>query len=199
MNTPAPHKKNLKKKGFTILEVTVAIGIFSVLMVLAVDITLRILDLQKKAGYIQAVLDNARLSLELMTREMRTGTNFSLVALPCPNIMGNGIQFTDVNQSPAQRRYYYLADRDSDGKSDTIMRIAMSSDIAADCTETRPFTATEVTVNKLNFILTGASSGPNDGQPRITINLNIKLKSAKAQLNTATRLQTTVVPRLRDL
>lgn len=202
MNTKEKTTTTAGGAGFTLLEATVAIGIFAVLMVLAVGITLSVLNAQKKVASIQSVIDNVRLSVEVMTREMRTGINFSLVdpnsfSPACPNPMASqsGIQFTDVNQNPPQRRFYYLANNYK------IMRVALSSDSAIDdCLhEARPFTADDVLVDNLNMLLTGATTGPDDGQPRITISLKARSKSPKTQLETMMRLQTTVVPRLRDL
>ena len=187
-------RKNKGVAGFTLLEVTVATGIFAVLMMLTVSITLGVLNIQRKVGAIQSVIDNTRVSLELMTREMRTGINFSTINLGCPNTSGFGIQFTDVNTSPPERHYYYV-----DSAKQALMRVAMSSDIAIDCTQTRQFTGAEVIVENIQFILNGAAAGPADGQPRITIFLKGKSKNQPTQFGTSMQLQTTVVPRLRDL
>lgn len=203
--TTSPKKKNnTRVMGFTLLEMVIAIGIFSFIMVMAVGITIGISNAQAKAASIQSVIDNVRFSLELITRELRTGTKFSLAQFGCIGITGNGVSFVDQNQNPptGQSRYYFPADTDGNGQTDTIKRVALSDASPIDsgnCTLAEPLTSEDVQVDGFIFLLEGSLPGPGDGQPRITISLNIKSKNPKIQADTAMKIQTTVIPRLRDL
>lgn len=180
------------KRGFTLLEMIISVGIFSVLIVASIGVTLGISNAQAKAANIQAILDNIRFSLELVTKEMRTGSGYQLSAICAQR--GSEISFTT---SSGERRIYFL-----NPTTEVIMR-AKEPLISADCTniaKVKPFTAEEVAVERLNFSeLNGDIPGPLDGQPRITMTLKVRSRSPKYHLQSSMDLQTTVVQRLRDL
>lgn len=176
--------------GFTLLEMVVSIGIFSVVVITAIGIMINVSNGMTKAANIQAVQDNIRFSLELMTKEMRTGGNFSLTSVCGP--AGSEISF----DATSGRRIYFL-----DVANKQIMR-AKTDITASDCNgntgKVTPFTANEVFVDRLHFVLHGTVVGPTDGQPAITIVLTTRSKSKKIQLETSMSIQTTVIQRLRD-
>src|SRR3989344_1458385 len=67
---------SLERSGFTLLEVVVATGLFSVIMVLAVSVILAISGAEVKSRNTQTIQDNLRYTLESMTRELRTGVDY---------------------------------------------------------------------------------------------------------------------------
>lgn len=175
----------MHKAGFTLLEMLVSIGIFSVLVVTAIDITLGISSAQLKTASLQAIQDNIRFSLELISKEMRTGTNYSLSSLCAP--AGSEISFTTAAD---EQRVYYL-----DAARKAIIRIKGGTA----CSNAVQFTAEEVSVDTLTIRLRGQTPGPNDGQPTITLALKISSSDPKFGGETSMNLQTTVVQRVRDL
>lgn len=72
-------------KGFTLLEMIVAVGIFSIVAVLASGSAFLFHHLQRKAINAQNVHDNIRFALDTMAREIRTGDIFcdSSLSTPC--------------------------------------------------------------------------------------------------------------------
>src|SRR3989344_6953034 len=88
--------------GFTLLEMTIAIGIFSLIAVAAIGITLAAVQAQRKAANLQVVQDNARFGLELMTKELRTGSAYRLTTF-C-GISGEEVSF--LTFTGAVRVYY---------------------------------------------------------------------------------------------
>lgn len=195
MDSVTSQEKIKYRAGFTLLETVVAVGMFSLLVILSIGITLGILRAQTKTSDIQSVLDNIRFGLELMTREIRTGNNLKYIA-NCGST-GQGIEFIDLNISPPAARFYYLLDSDGIGGPDTLMRVAMDPGVSTiNCSQTLPLTSSEVLVERFNAKLEGA--GINDGQPRVTFFLKIKSKNPKAELDTSMNIQTTVVQRLRE-
>lgn len=190
-----------KRAGLTLLEMVVAVGIFGTAMIMAVGIMLGALNANLKSAQIQAVIDNTRFSLELIAREMRTGTNFQITNHNCLNQLLDGIEFVDRNVpagGSGKRRYYYLADRDGDGGPDAVMRVAFNNEALIDCTQDieKAFTGDEVLVENFQIRLAGQASGGLDGQPRVTISLKVKSTSPKYQQGSTMNLQTTVVQRL---
>ncbi len=183
-------KKN-NNSGFTLLEMVVAIGLFSIIVTAAIGITISVANAQIKAGNIQDILDNIRFSLELITKELRTGNTYVASSICSP---GAEISFINSNGQP---RIYYLY-----GPTKIIMR-ATETILVADCdgstAKSSPFTSEEVIVENLSFQVRGATSGPDDGQPWILINLRVKSTSPKYELDSSMNLQTVVTQRLRDL
>lgn len=179
------------QKGFTLLEMVISTGLFAVLVVSAINITLSVSNAQIKAANMQAIQDNIRFSLELITKEMRTGGGFTLSTKCAPS--GSEISFTTSQNQP---RIYYL-----NTQALAIMRSTQNV-TSSDCDNPAKFsalTSEEVSVERLFFFLQGAAVGPGDGQPFITIALRVKSKSPKYFLESSMNLQTTIVQRLRDL
>jgi len=96
--------KNINR-GFTLLEMIVSLGIFSIIAVIAVGSLVRITSLNRQAQSLQAAMNNANYILESFSREMRFGSSFNcttaesfsgenLSASGCNNGNGNkGILF----------------------------------------------------------------------------------------------------------
>ena len=177
--------KDITRSGFTLLEMLVSIGIFSVLVVAAIDITLSISNAQLKTASLQAIQDNIRFSLELISKEMRTGTDYNLSSFCAP--AGSEISFITA---AGEQRVYYL---------DTVKRAIMRIKGSADCANAAQFTAEEVSVDTLTLRLRGQTLGRNDGQPMVTLALKISSTDPKFGSQTFMNLQTTIVQRIRDL
>ena len=210
-----------ERKGLTLLEMIVAFGIFSAAMITAVGILIGVSQANQKSEGGQAVIDNLRFSLELITREMRTGIDFTIVKETdrhhlCQVAGSDGIEFIDKNvpAGEGKRRYYYLADRfptDSpNGTPDTIFRIALNNETpitatTADCTAINiqnavggavPFTSGDTLVEKFKIKLEGSGPDSSDGQPRVTLSLGVKSPRQRLQTDSLMNLQTTVIQRL---
>ncbi len=64
------------KKGFTLIEIIVALMIFSIVGVVALTALVRIIDANKKAQTIQDAVIGMSFTMESMTRELRTGSKY---------------------------------------------------------------------------------------------------------------------------
>lgn len=188
------------REGVTLLEMVVSVAIFSVLMLLSVGAILGVMNAERKAVVIKDVVDNARFSLELMTRELRTAQKYKWDgSSPCLGQLGNGLKFISYNQGSAETRFYYLKDTDGDGVRDAIFRVAMSDDITpVNCGLAQQFTSEEIVVDQFSVIIGGTLVGQSDGQPHITISMRVRGKSAKYGADTHINLQTTITSRVRD-
>lgn len=173
--------------GFTLLEMIVSIGIFSVLILASINIMLSVSKAQIKSADLQAIQDNIRFSLELITKEMRTGRNYNLSSF-CATT-GSEISF---DTATGEKRIYY---RDPVKKA--IMRIRGSP--SPTCNNAIQFTAEEVFIDAFTLSLRGQAVGPSDGQPIITMSLKISSVDPKFGSQTNMNLQTTIVQRTRDL
>lgn len=68
--------KKQKTKGFTLIEMIVSLGLFSVVIVVAVGALLTMVNADKQLQSEQSIMSNLSFALDSMTREIRTGINF---------------------------------------------------------------------------------------------------------------------------
>ena len=72
-------KKNFSKnskKGFTLIEVVVAVGLFSIVMMVALAIILSVVDNNKKVHSVNVVVDNLNFAIDSMVRDIKTGKHY---------------------------------------------------------------------------------------------------------------------------
>lgn len=65
-----------KKKGFTLIEALVSLGIFSVVIVAATGVILSIISSNKKNQAISSVVNNLNYSIDSMVRDIKTGYEY---------------------------------------------------------------------------------------------------------------------------
>ena len=66
-----------KKRGFTLVELMVAVGLFAVAMTLASGAYIMMISFTRQAQGTAGGIDNLSFALETMTRTIRTGTNYN--------------------------------------------------------------------------------------------------------------------------
>lgn len=160
------------KRGFTMVELLVAMTLFIVFIVIASGSFIRALRTQRTIVALIAANDNASLGLEQMAREIRTGASFSTTN-------GNDLDFINAYNIEVTYRL----------NNDTIER-------GEGGTNFQPITATNVRINSLNFYLLGNLAGDNY-PPRITVSVNVSPNIAAVQ-DISTDFQTTISARLLD-
>lgn len=170
--------------GFTLLEMLISTGIFSVVIVIAVGAMLSINQAQVKASNIQNVQDNIRFTLEYMAKEIRTGSDFSVGG--CGTAGCSQLRFT--RQEGASVLYCF---------EDAVIK--RQTPVVGDCSQGSAMTSSAVAVGKLFFYVVGQALGPADGQPRVTIVIEAQSVSPAVRLETHFEVQTTVTARQRDL
>ena len=178
-----PHAR--ERAGFTLLEMIISLGIFSVVIITAVGAMLAIGNAQTKVAAIQNIQDNLRFVLESMTKEMRTGANFK-----GDTPSGSGYRVITFTRRDGMVIQYCV------GNTAAIQKITTPGASVCDVSKGSPTTDTAVFIDGLLFYLVGSEIGARDGQPRITISLSAH--SVDPKLQTSFRLQTTVTQRSRD-
>ncbi len=165
------------RRGFTLLELMVALGIFSVVMLIAVDGFVRSLRTQRQASAFSFVNSNLSTVIEQMAKEIRTGKNFCANGILC----GSSSQLSFVNAN--NKTVTYCFDSGS-----------IKKNIGQDCSSGQKITGENVSVQYLNFIISG-NRGNDSFPPRVTIlvGANPKNKSASSYV---VNLQTTVSSRI---
>jgi prepilin-type N-terminal cleavage/methylation domain-containing protein len=98
-----PFARARLSRGYTLVELVVAIGLFAVIMTLATGAYLIMISVNRQAQSIATGIDNLSFALEDMTRTIRTGTGYQCGAgTDCPS---GGASVTVVNQDGASVTY----------------------------------------------------------------------------------------------
>lgn len=146
------HDSCYASRGFTLVEMIVALFIFSVVMVVSTGALVSIIEANRKAQSVKSVMNNVSFAVDSMMRNLRVGTGYE----PGPQsaCSGNGassLTFTDVDGRQVR---YRLSANQIERSIDSGMWLAM--------------TAPEVSIERLCFYVDGTSSGDAQ-QPRVLI------------------------------
>ena len=186
------------QKGTTLLEIVVAVGIFSVLMVILGGIVEGVSQSQRSAIAAQDTQESLRYAFEVISKELRQArkdndnecddfvTEDSLNRIFNEGTMGtnNALYFMNKNNDCV---YYYL-----DVGRLKVRRIGLVEDNTYDATPD------DINVSGLNFFSIDNLDGalPDDLiQPKVTINLQAESVNGKASEKKPLRVQTTISSR----
>lgn len=89
-----------KKKGFTLVEMVVAVGVFALIMTLAAGAYLVLIAINRQAQAVSTSIDSLAFSLETMTRDIRTGSGYNCATETggnCSSVPSDTFYFTDNN------------------------------------------------------------------------------------------------------
>ena len=158
--------------GYTLIELMVSIGIFSIVVAMTSAMFMTSLKGQEKSYTSQNVADSARYAMEMMSREIRMGTGFSSD--------GTYLQFTST-----------MPHRDGQTvKFELVSGQIMFDDDITDAVPVTAITSANTLVSGLSFRVNGSSS-----HGRITIVMRVESVGAAEDVKTAMDLQTTISPR----
>lgn len=200
------------KKGFTLLEMIVAVGVFATVAVLSVSSLLSLISAQKKALALQTVQDNLRFAFESMARDIQQGRFYYCNAptdnppvplappegqLPathdCTFTDGGNESITFINQNN-EIVTYRNNDGTLSGSSCSLCIEKATRNTYGDSLIFAPITSRDVSITRLRIYLEGSSlDEADDTEPRIT--LVVEAASGAGRESTQFQLQTTVSQR----
>lgn len=138
-------------RGFTLIEILVAITVFVLLILMVTGIFLAVVSAQRKAAAVRILQDSVRYSIEAMSRDIRTGYGFS--------ISGNELRFTSTIGGRIQQVSYRLNNK-----------VLEKGVFSGSYYVFSPLTPSKLSVDYLNFYLSGEGL-EDQKQPRITVTL----------------------------
>lgn len=147
------------KNGFTLLEMIVAIGIFSIAVLFSVSSFLSLQSAEKKIQSSVNVQNNLRFAMEIMAKEIRTGELYH-----CAEDLG--VQPLDCASGDSS-----LTFKNTAGQTVIYRKINSGLHKSSDGGVVfQPLTSSDITVDDLKFYVNGAPSNDNL-QPRVLITL----------------------------
>ena len=162
--------------GFTIVEMLVALSIFSVVVTSGVATLVAVSDANRRSHTLRAAVDNVSFAMENIARSMRVGIDYSTVTPP--GVFDTAVSF--INQAGQEITYR---------QNGTVIERRVGS-----AGSFLPITSENVVINSFQVMVAG--SGANDGQPHAIIIVDGEA-SFKDQVKKF-RLQTTVTQRALD-
>ncbi len=164
------------RNGFTLVELIVAIGIFSTIVAIAAGGFVRALRTQRQTVGLLSANSNASLVIEQMAREIRTGYDFCVNGQICL-----GASELSFRNAAGESITYRLGNEAVERGVGNVFA---------------PLTASNVSIRYLNFVISG--NQPNDGvPPRITVVLGVSSRELGVA-GTVINMQTTVSARVLD-
>ena len=172
--------------GFTLIEMIVAVFIFSIVVTVAAGAILSIMQSNKKTQSFKSVVNNLNIALETMVRDLRYNLEYSQYQESnsiynngnCPSVNNNQVNCTIMNGSG--KIGYSLQETNQNGYYQIVKFI---DNVVI------PITAEEVKISYLNF----TAVPQNNGKPRILI--NVAGMAGSGETGTDFHLQTTVTKR----
>lgn len=165
---------NKFQRGFTIVELIVAVFVFSSVSVIASGVFVSAIKLNRKSLYIQRADENTRNILEMMAREIRVANTINGSDTNCPASSSGSLSFTHpVN---GNIRYFLIGSeihREVDNRDSVI-------------------SSKDVRITELKFCLKGLGAS-DQKQARVTIQM--ALESGQGNEMVASRIQTTLSQR----
>tara|TARA_B100000745_G_scaffold119718_3_gene77426 strand:- start:1032 stop:1661 length:630 start_codon:yes stop_codon:yes gene_type:complete len=199
-----------KQAGFSLIELLIALTLFSAVVTIVSGVVLAMVDANAKAQNIQLITNNLTFALDSMSREIRTGFYYycrsNEIATPgvtetrdCSNggrfmsIVEAGDSLTAGNATP-RIDYFYDDDYYTDYNGDSYGAILRRFD---DGNGWVPLTADNVRITNAEFIVTGSTRG-DDVQPSVTIFIEGEAGDFEG-IESSFSVQTTVVQRIIDV
>lgn len=189
--------------GFTLIELIVAVALFSIVMVICVGALLSLTTANRKAQALQSVMNNLNVAVDSMVRAIRQGDVYHCGAFPYENpadCLSGGDTFAFrpycPNNCDSNRWRYELVN----GAIKKYTSVDGVSWISQD------LTAPEVTINDLKFYVVGSSAGRVSGgldttQPKVVIVIkgSVGTQDGGVMPYTSFHIQATAVQRSLDI
>lgn len=191
---------NLKKeKGFTLVEMMVAISVFSIVMVTAMSALLSVIDANSKARAVKTVVNNISFALEGISRDMRVGTDYICgntisdikditIGTNCNN-GGSIIKYRSVRADTVGNKNKFAYYKFDSAKKQIFECLEKGGVICSDDSLFTEITSKDAIISKAVFYVLGANSSIT--QPRVLITVK-GTAGTKAKIVTEFDLQTTV-------
>ncbi len=182
-------------KGFTLIEMMVAVSLFSVVMLISTGSLLSLIDASKRAQAIQSIMSNMNTSLDGMVRAMRMGQAYSV------SDDGLELSFTPFGKDPnvLGDRWTYSFVEYSSGPGEARGRLYKKyRPYGFISSITVPLTSENVDIDYVKFYKSSDVDG-DTRQPRVVMIVQGKAGFGKRATLTKFNIQASATQRLLDI
>jgi prepilin-type N-terminal cleavage/methylation domain-containing protein len=178
--------RRLRRGGYTLVELIVAVGLFAVVMTLATGAYLVMISVNRQTQALSVGINNLAFALETMTRNIRGGTNYSCAAAGAgiADCSSGGFTFSVTSPQGAPTTY-------TRSVSGVITETASGSTV--------DLTDPSINVTSLTFYVDGSTPGSDNRQPMVIITARGTVSSGPGGKTTPFTVETAAVMRGIDL
>lgn len=194
------HIPNSTKKGFSLVEMIVSLGIFTIVLFIATSAFLAVVNADRKSRATRIAMDNLNLALEDMSRRIKTGSSYNC---------GNTMNTIDDCASSDNKTSFRFIDQENDtviyklGSGPTECLNSLYKDGQGCILRTIPYespsfllaTSPEIDITKLKFLVSGSS--PLDSIQPVVVAM-IEGTLGVDPKKTTFKIQTTITQRKYD-
>ncbi|MDB4992019.1 MAG: putative Type pilus pilin [Parcubacteria group bacterium] len=165
-HTSRRNSSSTQNRGFTLVELIVSIGLFTIVVTIAMSAYLSLISLDRKARATNDLVSNLSFVMESMSRNIRTGTSYACGGYGSgPNCWGGGgsSAFYFVDETPQSVTYRRTVSNGIGG-----VGICTGTTVCNDSTAT-PLTDPRINITNLTFYTDGVGNDPLNQlkQPRV--------------------------------
>lgn len=200
MNEKNRRKAREGEKGFTLIEMIVAVGLFSVVMLVCTVTLLALVGANRKAHALQSVMNNFSIALDGMVRSIRMGSDYHCgsgdITAPQPCEGGDTrLAFKPYCEGScdSQNRWIYVYD--AGGTFCGQGRLCKSKDNGGSY---YAVTADDVDIDDFTFYVLGTTAG-DTVQPKVVVTVSGTAGAVDVKTQTTFSIQATAVQRILDI
>lgn len=202
------------QKGFMLIEILVAVFIFTIVMIVSLTAVLALLDANRKNQSIKSVVNNLNLVITGVAKSMAVSKYFYCGEAPSGYASGYNGEDADCPDDPNSAiTFTFNEDKNNNNSLDVIRYKFQNNQIVRSIDSTNPadyvpVTAPEVKITGMDFYVfntvpleidlnTGSATG-DESQPRVVMVIN-GYAGEKENIKTKFNIQTTVSQRDLDV
>lgn len=196
MKNTTQYAKCTHERGFTLIEMIVAVGLFSVVMLVSTATLLSLVSANRKSQSLQSVMNNLNIALDGMVRSIRMGSIYHCGGPPYTTAQDCEEGTTLAFQAFSGETWIYWFAEDENN----IGRIYKSE--TGNTLDGVAVTAPNVTIDSFEFYVVGTDRGVADVgnvQPKVVIVIKGTAGSQEVDTKTTFAIQATAVQRILDL
>jgi prepilin-type N-terminal cleavage/methylation domain-containing protein len=197
-------KAKSDSRGFTLVEMAVASGIFAVVILVAIGSVISLNDANRKARTIRIATDNISAALDSMTRSIRMGSYMHCdVTVTTPAITSPRDCAMTANDASSGGATSLVFEGQYGSRFNANDQIAFRLNTGRIERSTcggntilcpwQQLTAPEITINSLRFFVEGSAGGAD--QPFVTVIIRANTNPAATRIATPFNVQTTIAVR----
>ena len=172
INMKKIHNKNYRlktKKGFSLIELMVAMTIFTIVVIMAIGAFLVVTDASKKAKSLRIAMDNVNFAMENMSRSLRLGSNYYCSSSPVSGLPTNSLATSDCLDG---KNAIIFTSYNAPEKGDQAFQLVNNNGLGivqkVSSAGSLDLTSPEVNITDLRFFVRGSSPSDNY-QPSVFI------------------------------